>query len=105
MSCARDDAEPSYPRKSGRYVLPASTLSWYTMTDMAIATGQAATTSESLTIYVRRALEALWLLTAAFAPLIFVPKEFFLSEAVNSYVEVPKTTGFRTLVGMMTVLV
>ena len=75
------------------------------MVDMAIATGRAATTNESLTIYIRRALEALWLLTAAFVPLIFVPKEFFLSEAVNAYVEVPKTTGLRTLVGIMTVLV
>ncbi len=53
---------------------------------------------------VGRAIEALWLLTAALVPLIFVPTDFMMSEAVNAYVEVPKTTAFRTLVGMMTVL-
>ena len=63
-----------------------------------------ATTSATLTIYVQRGLEVLWLLTAAVVPLLFVPKDFMLSEAVNAYVEVPKTTAFRTLVGMMTIL-
>ena len=50
-------------------------------------------------------IEALWLLTAALVPLIFVNQEFMLSEAVNAYVEVPTTTALRTLVGMMTILV
>ena len=54
--------------------------------------------------HVERALEALWLLAAVLVPLIFVSKDFMMSEAVNAYVEVPKTTALRTLVGMMVVL-
>ena len=50
------------------------------------------------------ALEATWLLTAALVPLIFVPTDFMLSEAVNAYVEVPKTTALRLLAGMMVIL-
>ena len=37
-------------------------------------------------------------------PLIFVPTDFMLSEAVNAYVEVPKTTALRTLAGIMLIL-
>lgn len=71
---------------------------------MAVASRQAATTSATLTLYVERVMEFLWLLTAATVPLIFVPTEWFLSEAVNAYVEVPKTTALRTLAGMLTIL-
>ena len=52
-------------------------------------------------IYVERGIEGLWLLTAALVPLIFVPTNFMMSEAINAYVEVPKTTAFRFLVGLM----
>ena len=58
----------------------------------------------TLTTHVGRTMEFLWLLTAALVPLIFVPKDFMLSEAVNAYVEVPKTTGLRTLIGIMAIL-
>ncbi len=61
-------------------------------------------TQATLTHYVERALEFLWLFTAALVPLIFVPTDFMLSEAVNAYVEIPKTTALRTLVGIMTIL-
>ena len=62
------------------------------------------TTRSDLTTYVRHGMEFLWLLTAIGVPLIFVKQEWMLSEAVNAYVEVPKTTLLRTLVGMMTIL-
>ncbi|MCE2463942.1 MAG: tetratricopeptide repeat protein [Dehalococcoidia bacterium] len=55
-------------------------------------------------IFVERGIEGLWLLTAALVPLIFVPTNFMMSEAINAYVEVPKTTAFRFLVGLMTIL-
>ena len=71
---------------------------------MAVTTRAALTTQDSLAIYVGRGLEYLWLLTAVLVPLIFVPTDFMLSEAVNAYVEVPKTTALRTLVGLMTIL-
>ena len=71
---------------------------------MAVASREASTTSAKLTTYVERGMEVLWLLTAAFVPLIFVPTDYMLSEAINAYVEVPKTTALRTLVGMMTIL-
>ena len=60
--------------------------------------------STPLTTFVERSQEALWLITAALVPLIFLPTDRILSEAVNAYVEVPKTTGLRTLVGIMTIL-
>ena len=62
------------------------------------------TSDVNLTTYVERGIEGLWLLIAALVPLIFVPTDFMLSEAVNAYVEVPKTTAFRFLVGLMTIL-
>ena len=70
----------------------------------AISREEIAARQPALTVYVERGIEFLWLLTAALIPLIFVPKEFMLSEAVNAYVEVPKTTALRTLVGIMTIL-
>ena len=71
---------------------------------MAAVTREDITTKPILVTYVERGLEILWLLTAAMVPLIFVDKTFMLSEAVNAYVEVPKTTAFRALVGMMAML-
>ena len=71
---------------------------------MAVASREVSTTHATLTTYVERSTEVLWLLTAALVPLIFVPTDFMRSEAVNAYVEVPKTAGLRTLVGMMTIL-
>ena len=56
------------------------------------------------TTYVEQAMEVLWLLAALMVPLIFFGREYVLSEAVNAYVEVPKTTTLRILVGMMAIL-
>ena len=72
---------------------------------MSVVSREASGTSDAnLTTYVERGIEGLWLLIAALVPLIFVPTDFMLSEAVNAYVEVPKTTAFRFLVGLMTIL-
>ena len=54
----------------------------------------------ALTRYVEYGLEALWLATIALVPLIFVPPGYLLSEAVNSYVEIPKTVALRILVAI-----
>ena len=69
-----------------------------------VSRGASRTSGVNPSIYVERGIEGLWLLTAALVPLIFVPTDFMLSEAVNAYVEVPKTTAFRFLVGLMTIL-
>ena len=71
---------------------------------MALARGQSTTTAIGLTRYVEIGMELLWLITAALIPLIFVPTDYFLSEAVNAYVEVPKTVALRSLAGLMTIL-
>ena len=71
---------------------------------MAVARRAAPTTQASLIPLVERSMEVLWLLTALLIPLIFVPTDFITSESVNAYVEVPKTTTLRILVGMMTIL-
>ena len=71
---------------------------------MTIASGEVVTGPPTLIAYVERSIEALWLITAALVPLIFVPTDYMLSEAVNAYVEVPKTTAFRALVGLMAIL-
>ncbi len=54
--------------------------------------------------YVEIGIEILWLISVALVPLIFVPPGYLLSEATNSYVEIPKTVALRTLVGLMTAL-
>ena len=78
---------------------------------MAAVSREATTPQSSLAIYVERSLEVLWILTVALVPLMFWSpfegsgaKDAILSEAVNAYVEVPKTTVLRILVGMMTIL-
>ena len=54
--------------------------------------------------WVNRALEALWLLTVLLVPLAFLDRGYSVSEAVIAYVEVPKVTLLRTLVGLIAVL-
>ena len=71
---------------------------------MAVASRAEPTTVGTLAFLVKYSIEVLWLVTAALIPLIFVPTDNMLSEAVNAYVEVPKTTALRALVGMMTIL-
>ena len=51
-----------------------------------------------------RALESLWLLAVLLVPLAFFDRDFARSEAVISYVEVPKIALLRTLAGLMAVL-
>ena len=58
----------------------------------------------TLTKYVEYGIEVLWLATIALVPLIFVPPDYLLSEAVNSYVEIPKTVALRILVAFMVML-
>lgn len=71
---------------------------------MAAISAPIPTREATLTRQVERGIEFLWLLTAALIPLIFVTPDFMLSEAVNAYVEVPKTTALRTLAGLMAIL-
>ena len=71
---------------------------------MASVSQEAPATYSNPVLYLERSLEALWLFTAALVPLLFVPTDFMLSEAVNAYVEVPKTTALRALAGIMTIL-
>ncbi|MCE2403893.1 MAG: tetratricopeptide repeat protein [Dehalococcoidia bacterium] len=71
---------------------------------MAAASRTAATPALRWAGRIAGALEATWLLTAALVPLIFVPTDFMSSEAVNAYVEVPKTTALRLLAGVMVIL-
>ena len=71
---------------------------------MALASTISPATTTKLAGYVGRSLEVLWLLTLVMVPLIFVPTDFILSEAVNAYVEVPKTVALRTLVGIIAIL-
>ena len=58
----------------------------------------------ALVPWINRALEALWLLTVVLVPLIFFDPDFAFSEAVISYVEVPKIALLRTLVALMAIL-
>jgi len=54
--------------------------------------------------WIQRSLEALWLLTVALVPLAFINRDSISSEAVIAYVEVPKITLLRTLVGLIAIL-
>jgi tetratricopeptide (TPR) repeat protein len=49
-------------------------------------------------------MESLWLLATVLIPLAFLDRDFAASEAVISYVEVPKIALLRTLVGLMCIL-
>ena len=49
-------------------------------------------------------METLWLLTVFLVPLAFFDRDFARSEAVISYVELPKIALLRTLAGLMAVL-
>ena len=71
---------------------------------MAVARTASGPGEVTLTQQVERGMEFLWLLTAAAVPLIFLKPEWILSEAVNAYVEVPKTAALRTLAGLMAIL-
>ena len=59
---------------------------------------------EGWVVWINRCLEGLWLLAVALVPLAFLDRGYISSEAVISYVEVPKVALLRTLVALMTVL-
>jgi tetratricopeptide (TPR) repeat protein len=58
----------------------------------------------TISLWINRGLELLWLLTVVLVPLVFLDPDSFLSEAVIAYVEVPKIALLRTLVGLMAIL-
>ena len=51
-----------------------------------------------------RGLEFLWLLTLIAVPLAFIDRDYVSSELKLAYVDLPKTTVLRTLVGLMAAL-
>jgi O-antigen ligase len=51
-----------------------------------------------------RGIEALWLLTVVFVPLVFLSPDYAKSEAVIGYLEVPKLALLRVLTGGMAIL-
>jgi tetratricopeptide (TPR) repeat protein len=57
-----------------------------------------------MSIWISRGLESLWLLTVVLVPIAFLDRDYLISEAVISYVEVPKVALLRTLVGMIAIL-
>ena len=66
-------------------------------------------TIERLSLWINRGLELLWLLAVILIPLAFLGRTendplYGLSEAVISYVEVPKIALLRTLAGLIAVL-
>ena len=60
--------------------------------------------AQIITAWINKFLEALWLLTAFLVPLVFLGRDYAASEAVISYVEVPKIALLRTLVALMAIL-
>ena len=51
--------------------------------------------------WINRSLEALWLLTIVLVPLAYLDRDFIRSEAVISYVEVPKLALLRLFAAIM----
>ena len=54
--------------------------------------------------WISRSLEGLWLLAVFLVPLTFLDREYSLSEARISYVEVPKVALLRALAGIIAAL-
>ena len=61
-------------------------------------------TTASLTVWINRGLESIWLLVVFLTPLAYLDQTYAISEASIGYVEVPKIALLRTLVGLMVVL-
>ena len=55
-------------------------------------------------VWVRRAMESLWLLTVFSVPLVFLGQDSAVSEAVIAHIEIPKIALLRTLAGLMLIL-
>ena len=60
--------------------------------------------ADTAVLWINRALELLWLMALMLVPLAFLGRDIAVSEAVISYVEVPKITLLRSLAGLMAVL-
>ena len=54
--------------------------------------------------WINRGLESLWILTVLLVPLVFLNKDYAISEAAIANVEVPKVALLRLLAGMMALL-
>ena len=54
--------------------------------------------------WIRRGLESLWILTVLLVPLVFLGKDYAISEADIANVEVPKVALLRSLTGMIALL-
>ena len=63
-----------------------------------------ASTTATLSLWINRGLESLWLLTVFLTPLAFLGQTYAVSEASIAYVEVPKIGLLRTLVALMAML-
>ncbi|MQF66935.1 tetratricopeptide repeat protein [SAR202 cluster bacterium AD-802-F09_MRT_200m] len=57
-----------------------------------------------LDLWVIRAMEILWIMSVFLVPLVFLGREFVISEAVIGYVELPKITLLRILTGLLSIL-
>jgi tetratricopeptide (TPR) repeat protein len=49
-------------------------------------------------------MELLWLLVVVLVPIIFLDRQYSISEAIIAYVEVPKVAMLRTLAGLIAIL-
>ena len=58
----------------------------------------------TLSLWISRSLEFLWLIAVVLVPLAFLGRDTTLSEAAIGYIEVPKVALLRTLVGLMAIL-
>ena len=61
-------------------------------------------TPYSITSHLEKLVELLCLLAIVSVAFIFLPPKEILSEAVNAYVEVPKTTILRFIVGLISMI-
>ena len=60
--------------------------------------------TSSVVLWANRGMEFLWLLVVVLVPLAFLDRGYVISEAVISYVELPKIALLRMLAGLMAVL-
>ena len=70
----------------------------------AVHTASPRETAPTLTIWVNRGLELLWLMIVVLVPLAFVSREYMVSEAAIAHLEIPKIAVLRTLAGLIAVL-
>ena len=59
---------------------------------------------DTLSLWINRGIEALWLSAIVLVPLAFLDRQYAISEAVIAYVEVPKIALVRTIAGFTAIL-